>query len=126
VKAVLFLFAFVRLSCAAEPFITHIYKPHLLYAAATAHSAGQDPIAEAKTPKQRRFLTEYYRVLRDDMDAVRRDRGYQFMEPLRRCGIKFPEGTSVLWLPTYPPLRVVHTAAATKQIETYMGLTPSK
>jgi hypothetical protein len=129
--AFLLLFSLAYLSCAAklnkqEPFVTLIYKPTLLYAAAAAQSHGGDPIAEAKTTEQRRFLTEYYRVLREDKNAIQGDRAYLFMEPLRRCGIAFPEGTSVTWLPIYPPLRVVHTREAAKQIEKYMRLTPDQ
>ena len=130
--ALLLLLSFAHLSCAAnatkqpEPFVTRIYRPTLLYAAAATQSTGGNPLTEAKTPEQRRFLTEYYRVLHEDREAVLRDRTYLFMEPLRRCGIAFPEGTSVLWLPIYPPLRVVHTPAATKQIVRYMGLMPDK
>lgn len=114
--------------CAAEDpkdtdqLLTRQYKPRLLFEAAATKSAGGDPFTAAKTPEQRRFLTEYYRVLREDSDAVRKDRTYLFMEPLRRCGVSFPKGAIVLWTPLDPALHVTHTPAGMKQIEKCMGL----
>jgi len=125
-----FLLSSANLPCRAEPagqsaeFVTCTYRPALIYAAGAAETSGHDPIAQAKTPEQRRFLVEYYRVLRGDSGILHKNPSYLFMEPLRRCGIKFPEGTRVVWVPFDPPLMVIHTPATIKQIEKYMGLTP--
>lgn len=107
-------------------FVGHVYKPTLMYAAGAAETSKQDPLAVAKTPEQRRFLREYYRVLHEEAETVRRDPTYLFMEPLRRCGVDFPKGARVVWMATNPPLLVVHTPAATKRIEKFMGLDAQK
>jgi len=107
-----------------EHYETRLFKPTLLYAVAAAEIAHGDPMAEAKTPEQRQFLTEYLRVSREQSEALRKDPTYRYMEPLRRCGINFPVGTSVMWLPIATPLKVVHSLETIKQIEKYMGLTP--
>jgi hypothetical protein len=113
-------------SSESETFVTRLYITRMLHDAAAAQSAGGDPLAEAKTPEQRRFLTEYYRVLREDRDAVLSDRTYLYMEPLRRCGFTFPEGTKVILIPATGRLLVIHTPAAIKEMEAVMGLTPER
>lgn len=129
IKTVLFLvFAFAQICWTAEPgeesqsFLSRSFTPTLMRAAQSAKANGEDPLALAKTAEQRRFLIEYFRVL--DRHEVN-DRMF-YMEPLRRCGILFPEGTKVILIPHTGNLLVVHSAAGMKQIESYMGLTPDK
>ena len=126
--ALLLVFACAHVCWSAEPrkespsFLSRSFIPTLMRAAQVAKGNGQDPLAEAKTAEQRRFLIEYFRVL--DRHEVN-DRMF-YMEPLRRCGILFPEGTMVILIPHSGNLLVVHTPAGMKQIESYMGLTPDK
>lgn len=110
----------------APPLISRSYRPDLIYSASFAQQAGKDPVAEGATPEQRLFLTEYLRVMREEKEAIDRDRSYLFVEPLRRCGIQFPEGATVIWIATSSRLGVRHTAAGIRQIEKFMGLTPRR
>jgi hypothetical protein len=106
-------------------FVNHLYKPQLLMDAAAAAAHQQDPVTEGKTPEQRQFLTEYYKILQEP-DLLNKPPTYQFIESLRRCGVVFPEGARVAWLPFNPPLLVIHTPAGTRQIEKFMGLEHQK
>ena len=103
--------------------ISNRYQPKLLFEAAAARAGKQDPLSVAKTPEQRRFLTEYLKVQAEG-DLMRERMDYQWVEPLRRCGIVFPPGARLIWLPFNSPLVVIHTPKATRQIEKYMGLEP--
>ena len=128
----LILTCFVSLSFARDAkvnedkFISSSYRPKLLYVAAAAQSRGDDPLMEAKSPEQRHFLTEYYRVIKENAGIAPKDQKRLLMEPLRRCGIEFPDGTKVVWLPLDPPLLIVHTPDTIRKIEKIMGLTPAK
>ncbi len=131
-SALLLILPIVHLACAAErkkqpqQFVERLFDAPMLREAGRSRVFGDDPLAAAKTAEQRQFLTEYGRVEREQPYAWRRDQRYPIMEPLRRCGIGFPEGTTVVWLLNTNYLRVIHTPATMKQIEMYMGLTPAK
>lgn len=103
--------------------VSHRYQPQLIIAADAVRVNHGNPLAEAKTPAQRRFLREYFKVQAEG-DLMRERPDYQWVEPLRRCGVEFPPGARIIWLAFKPPLVVIHTPKATRQIEKYRGLQP--
>jgi len=124
------------LSCtflpAGEPeqraqFVTQIYDPELIYRMNRSIHFGENPLKEAATKDQRRFVRAYLAVKDEDSRRPKEaqkwhDITFPWMEALRRCGIDFPEGTTVRWLYTFPPLLVTHTPETIKRIEKLMDL----
>jgi hypothetical protein len=123
--ALIFCCSIVRTDepAAGTQFISRIYYPELLYRMRPGVTARE----AAKTEDQLRFA-EAYTALQKEEEARRlKDKQHSwnpdlFMDALRRCGIEFPKGTTVRWLPTYPPLLVTHTPEAMKRIEALMDL----
>jgi hypothetical protein len=95
----------------------------LLTDAAPIRSSGGDPLTVATTERQRRFLAAYYAVI-DDTNAGKRPSGNRdlLVEALRRCGVPFPEGTYVIFVPADHSVIVRHTASTIRTIETYFGI----
>jgi hypothetical protein len=108
-------------------FVTRIYYPELLYRMGPIEGAHGDPMEAAKTDDQRRFVKAYLAVRDEDRrkpveQQQWRDTSFPWVEALRRCGIQFPEGATVRWLPIAPPLLVTHTPETMKRIGALMDL----
>ncbi|MGC3990715.1 MAG: hypothetical protein QM796_13750 [Chthoniobacteraceae bacterium] len=111
----------------SKPKIRRRFSLKLLDRLAAIQAAGSDPIAAAESPEQLRFLKAYLAVLDEERLKLKgephpQDTAFPWMESLRRCGIVFPEGTSVRLLPVDPPLQVISDPATMKQIEALMDL----
>ena len=128
-KFYLLILALVAPCCIAycddgsQHFIKRAYRDKILLFAGLAEQAGKDPILEGETPEERQFLRAYYEVKREEL-AKKSHYNYNhiLMESLRRCGVSFPEGTTVLYIPVDPPLHIIQTKEGLTKIEKLMGL----
>ena len=131
-SALLIPILFCTVLHAAEPaqraqLVSHIYYPELIYRTSPIKVSEGNLLEAARTKDQRRFGAAYVAVFDEDRrkpkeDQQWRDPTFPWVAALRRCGIAFPEGTTVRWLPTYPPLLVTHTPAVISRIESLMDL----